>query len=200
MRDPLAAMAPLADYTVTPHGAYGVARVTSADGACGVGAHPCRHWGLDMRPAVRRAWVVAPERAVVRYVDRDASASAAPLGGYGPGSLLLEGWHAAHVLGHLDPASIPATLAPGVVVEAGDQLGRVDAGPNHLHWEVRRVLLPPRGAARGELTWSPLHWLAARQLAAGAVAGVAAVLLPAALMLGVALVGGAVAVTGARDA
>ena len=180
MYDPLAVTLPVARYRVTPHGEY--AFVRSAD---------VTHWGLDMRPDVTHDWCVAPEHGVVRYVDRDGAGDASPLTNYGPGSLIIEGALGfSHVLGHLDPATIPDHIVPGYVVRCGERVGRIDRGPNHVHWEVRTELLPPRGAARGRLTWHPLRWLAMRQLAAGAATGLALVTLPLVLVVGLGVVAG----------
>lgn len=193
MHDPLAVTKPVERYRVTPHGDYGSHRETPADGACGVGKHPCDHPGFDMsvRDQPARFWeVVAPEHALVRYVDRDGESDASPLGGYGPGSMLLDGaLDFGHVLGHLDPASIPAYVRPGAIVECGQYVGTIAHGPNHVHWETRwHKLLSGRGAERMHYTVHPLRWLAFRQALAGLAVGVAFVKLP--LLLAGALVTG----------
>lgn len=190
MFDPTAVTLPLSPYKVTPNGEYRWVRRTK-DGGTRL------HYGLDMRPLVERAWCVAPERAVVRYVDRDASADATPLGGYGPGALILDGALGYyHVLAHLEPDSIPSHLVPGAVVRCGERVGRIapstasEPNLNHVHWEVRRAVTPPAGVARGEYVIDPRRWLAMRQLGAVGAVGAALVALPLALVVGLGVVAG----------
>lgn len=171
MYDPTAVMLPVPRYRVTPRGHYGAQR----DGGV-------VHWGLDMSVRYEPAagWRVrAPERMVVRYVDRDADADASPLKRYGPGSLEGEGALGfSHVLAHLDPATIPAHIVPGYVLRCGEYVGTISSPENHVHWEVRTKLLSAPGAERGRYTWSPRRWLAMRQGLAVAAVGVALVKLP----------------------
>jgi hypothetical protein len=179
--DPLAVTTPVPKWRVTPRGHYGALR----DGGV-------VHLGLDM--SVRyvpdgAGWdVVAPERMVVRYVDRDADADASPLGNYGPGSVAGEGqWPFGHILAHLDVSTIPAHIVPGYVLQCGEFVGRISKPENHVHWEVRFWrFLSARGADRARYTWSPLRWLAYRQALAGAAVGVALVKLPFLLVAGLA--------------
>jgi hypothetical protein len=184
VHDPTAVTAPLRHWRVTPTGDYGDVR---SGGVV--------HNGLDMstRYEPHDGWnVVAPERMTVRYVDRDPAGSESPLNRYDPGAMLAEGALGfSHLLGHLDPATIPAWIVPGVVVPCGAFVGRVAEGPNHLHWETRTKLLSAPGAERERYTWHPMRWLAMRQLLAVGAVGVAVVKLPFAV---VALLAGASAV------
>lgn len=157
---------PVARYRVSPNGGYARERNTPAQGGCGTGEHPCVHAGLDMVPLTPHDWCVAPERCVVRHVARDNVTS--PLRGYGPGAVLVRGFREWHVLGHLDPATLEG-IEPGRVFAAGERVGRIARGPNHVHWEIRKVELPPRGAARLPLTRNPLRWLRERELVAAAL-------------------------------
>lgn len=171
MYDPLDVRLPVARYRVSPHGGYAFVRETPADGACGIGTHPCTHPGLDMVPLVPHDWCVAPERSVVRYVARDNDTS--PLRGYGPCAVLLAGtWlgrRVWHVLGHLDPKTLVDGVARGRVFRAGERIARISLSANHVHWEIRKVELPPRGDERIPLTLNPLRWLRERELAAAAL-------------------------------
>jgi murein DD-endopeptidase MepM/ murein hydrolase activator NlpD len=125
---------------VTPHGAYGQPRPDSASGGCGVGVHPCVHWGVDLGAAVGTA-VVAPERGEVHYSM--ASPMLPPLRGYQPGAVLMRGVSGAwHVLGHLvnmttgDHRAAPTPQGGWSIVEEGQKLGEI-GGAHHVHWEVR---------------------------------------------------------------
>lgn len=163
MYDPLSVCLPVARYRVSPNGGY--AKLRTRDDLCR-GDAPCTHAGLDMVPLTTHDWCVAPERCVVRYVAFDGDTS--PLSGYGPGAVLVKGWSVWHVLGHLDPATL-AGVQPGRVYAAGERVGRIAIRTNHVHWEVRTVELPPRGAARLPLTRNPLRWLRERELLAAAL-------------------------------
>lgn len=130
--------APLPTMRTGPTGAYGASR--------GGGR---RHWGYDIvgKPG---DVVVAPEDLTILHVANDDTTS--PLGGYGPGAILARGASGAyHVIGHMDPT----TWQVGDRVSEGDPIGVVGR-LNHVHWEIRTVELPPRGAARGPLTLDPV--------------------------------------------
>lgn len=167
MYDPLSVRLPVDRYRVSPHGGYAKVRLTPADGACGIGTHPCTHPGLDMVPLVPHEWCVAPEHCVVRFVARDNATK--PLSGYGPGAVLVQGWGVWHVLGHLDPTTFVDGVERGRVFRAGERIARISLSANHVHWELRTVELPPRGDARIPLTRNPLRWLRERELVAAAL-------------------------------
>lgn len=177
MYDPLAVCLPVERYRVSPHGGYLYRRLTPADGACGIGSHPCTHPGLDMVPLTPHDWCVAPERCVVEYVARDNATK--PLSGYGPGAVLVRGlfpfgfWRRWHVLGHVDPATFVDGVEKGRVFAAGERIARISLSANHVHWELRTAPTPPRGDARIPFLRNPLSWLRERELAAaGLLAGV----------------------------
>lgn len=138
-------MRPPAPIRSAPGGRYGAVRSGGVT-----------HWGLDIAGPVG-ARVVAPESMTVSHVA--VNNATPPLSGYGPGAVLAHGasgqWH---VLGHLDPRSWSGPV-PGRVYAEGEWVGDMSTA-RHVHWEVRTVQLPARGAARGLLTLDPVRWLA----------------------------------------
>lgn len=77
---------PVKPFNTAPFGAYGFVRHTAAEGACGLGQHPCTHWGSD---------IVAPAGTVVAaptdgwiLVSRDWG-NTHPYGGFGPGLVVF---------------------------------------------------------------------------------------------------------------
>lgn len=152
MFDPLSVTAPLAEYVITPHGGFAYVREGGVV-----------HHGIDMRPKVPHDWCVAPELGTVTHVALDNSTP--PLSRYGPGAVLLRGRRVWHVLGHLDPKTL-VDVKPGRRFAPGERVGRVDVGPNHVHWEVRTVERPPVGAERARFVVNPITWLRERELAA----------------------------------
>jgi murein DD-endopeptidase MepM/ murein hydrolase activator NlpD len=140
---------------VTPHGAFGFARKTRSDGACGrSGKYPCTHLGVDLA-GKKGTPVFAPEAGHVVIAAFDDATP--PLRGYGPGAVVFLGASGMrHILGHLDPEwwratpwQIPGVNAPltqgfigpdrmpaeGRVYREGEQIG-VMSHLNHVHWEV----------------------------------------------------------------
>jgi hypothetical protein len=145
----LDAVTPLQRYTVPAGGRYGITRPGGVV-----------HNAWDMVPVDASEYVVAPERSTVRYVTTHG---AAPLSGYDPGAVLLDGLGVYHVLGHLNPADLAGVVA-GRVYEAGEPIARIDAGKGHVHWEPRLTMLPATGEARGKATLHPTLWLLYRRV------------------------------------
>lgn len=139
-------MQPPATILTSPGGRYGAVRAGGR-----------QHWGLDIAGKAG-APVAAPESLTIEHVATDNVTP--PLSGYGPGAVLGRGasgqWH---VLGHLDPATWSGPVVGRVYAE-GEWVGNMAPikGP-HVHWEVRTVALPARGAARGLATLDPVAWL-----------------------------------------
>jgi murein DD-endopeptidase MepM/ murein hydrolase activator NlpD len=76
---------PLASFTVSKFGAYGVRRFRIDQGACGVHGFPCTHWGVDMSAPPGSA-VVVPFSGFVLY---HGPADKPPFVGYGPWVALI---------------------------------------------------------------------------------------------------------------
>ena len=157
---------------VTPHGAFGFARKTTADGRCGyANRYPCVHRGVDLA-APKGTPVYAPESGavVVSASDNDTP----PLRGYGPGAVVFLGDSGLrHVLGHMDPAwwselawvrQLPGMLPDALVPDrvpadgrryaAGQQIGVV--AKDHLHWEVS--LTKSSGGGQPGTRIDPIAW------------------------------------------
>jgi len=152
----------------TPNGRWGTERITAAQGACGVGKHPCVHSGLDLAGAAGTR-VYAPEDL---SIDSVATGALPPFRGYGPGVMLARGKQTGfyHLFAHLEYGSIPSAKVPGDWLDdlrtigpvwdrdssqrrqlrAGELVG-VTSSANHSHWEVR-------SSAHGART-SPARWI-----------------------------------------
>jgi len=137
----------------TPHGHYGYARNSPADGrGCGLDGkkYPCVHPGLDLA-GVEGTEVYAPENGTIAAV---ATGTLMPFRGYGPGVILIRGDSGVyHLFGHLHYGSIPAAFQKldwedywqdGLLnakpdrarVKEGQVIG-VTSSADHVHWEVR---------------------------------------------------------------
>jgi murein DD-endopeptidase MepM/ murein hydrolase activator NlpD len=148
---------------VTPHGGFAARRLTDADGACGISAHPCTHWGVDLAAPGGTA-VVAPERGEVWYSM--ASPMLRPLRGYQPGAVLLRGVSGmTHVLGHLvnlalgDHRDTAPPQGGWAVVEEGQKLGEVSPAAGHTHWEIRATPFRQKGMLDAAFYVDPEVWL-----------------------------------------
>lgn len=133
------------DGSPTPHGAWLYARPTHT------------HAGVDLG-AREGVEVVAPCDGVVEVVDREGKAGSG-WHGYAPVVVLrsslgnLQLWH---VLAHLRGIEVH----PGDALKEGTRVGVV--GPErHVHWEVRRKLLPAysRGQRPHQISVDPLSLL-----------------------------------------
>lgn len=119
------------------------------------------HYGLDLG-AKPGSIVRAPEAMeVLAFAVNDKTK---PLTGYGPAAILAKGASGVyHVIGHMDAwgwSGDDRALLPwiGRTYVEGEVIGTVSK-LNHVHWEVRTVALPARGADRAALTLDPRAWL-----------------------------------------
>lgn len=76
---------PVTPYATGRTGHYGAVRETPADGGCGIGQHPCHHWGAD---------IVGPTGTVVKaptngWVLVSQETDSPPFSGYGPAVVLF---------------------------------------------------------------------------------------------------------------
>ena len=117
------------------------------------------HAGVDLH-ASSGTPVLAPEAGRVLVStgrDTDVTIEGWSFAGYGPGVVVLAGESGAyHLLGHLDSVGL---VEGGAIVLEGAELGR-SGNLGHVHWEVRSMLVPPRGASIVETTTDPQLWLA----------------------------------------
>jgi len=117
------------------------------------------HAGVDLHASAGTP-VLAPEdgRVLVSTgVDTSVTIDGWSFSGYGPGVVVLAGESGAyHLLGHLAAGEL---VAGGAIVLEGAELGRA-GNEGHVHWEVRSMLVPPRGASIVETTSDPEAWLA----------------------------------------
>ena len=118
-------------------GCYGCVRMTPADGACGVGSHPCIHYGADLFATDPQ--VFAPDSGRVVAVSGGESA---PWRGYGPGVEVIKGDSGVFLLlAHLSRSTIDVEV--GELVSEGQPIAKFDRGIGHTHFEVRRQLTGP---------------------------------------------------------
>lgn len=120
------------------------------------------HAGVDLH-ASSGTPVYAPEagRVLVAGRDVDVTIEGWSFSGYGPGVVVLAGESGAyHLLAHLDVDGL-AELGGAVVLE-GAELAR-SGNLGHVHWEVRSMLVPPRGASIVETSTDPELWLAGHE-------------------------------------
>lgn len=156
---------------VGTNGAYGFVRRTPADGGCGVGSHPCTHYGVDL-VASEGARVVSPVDGWVVY----AVGAIPPFKGFDPAVCVIEEdsaieTHRFHLLGHLDYYRsrdyFGDNHADGwprrvrVPVRAGQIVGVV-GGYRHVHWQVQSDVYQRNGRTWKDLTTSPLEWASRR--------------------------------------
>lgn len=142
---------PIRPATITPNGAFGAVRLTSAQGACGVSSHPCTHLGVDLR-APSGSPVYAPVRGMV-VATGDGESS--PWRGYGPFVVVIlgaDGFY--HLIAHMNPG----LLRIGEIVSPGQSIGTV-SDANHVHWELRRKLTPGSGGTNATNNLDPMAWV-----------------------------------------
>lgn len=130
------AQPPILPLVVPRTGGFAAARLSPADGSCGVHPYPCYHPGIDAEGA-QGTVVNAPEDGSVVLM---ADGSQPPWVGYGPYLVLIlgkSGYY--HLLAHLQPGSVIPNV--GDPVTAGQPVATTSSA-NHTHWEVRLKVTP----------------------------------------------------------
>jgi murein DD-endopeptidase MepM/ murein hydrolase activator NlpD len=146
---------PILPLSVPRTGGFKAARLSPADGACGVHPYPCYHPGIDAG-GVQGTVVRYPEDGTIVLV---ATGSAPPWEGYGPFLALVKGASGYyHLLAHLEPGSVLGGV--GAQGKAGQPIAKTSSA-NHTHWEVRKKVTPNYSANETNLdnNIDPMQWL-----------------------------------------
>ncbi len=141
--------------------AYASWRRTPEEGGCGVRAHPCQHWGVDLR-SPEGTPVHCPEDGEITHVaeaeDGTVSGTPSPFRGFGPAVVVVKGEETGlyHLLAHLRKGKL--RVAKGSRVRGGQIVGELAALRSpHVHWQVQTQ---PTVDSRGwePITKDPIAW------------------------------------------
>ena len=164
----MGAVWPVWPISVGVHSTYAAWRNSPADGGCGVGNHPCQHWGVDLRAAPGTK-VYAPDDGEIVYAVEgpDSGGTPRPFRGFGPAVVVLRGADGLfHLLAHLrlgslvhgvheDSAGNPVRVS--LPVRSGEVLGVV-SGLNHTHWQVQTQPTIAGAPSWESITEDPIAW------------------------------------------
>jgi murein DD-endopeptidase MepM/ murein hydrolase activator NlpD len=123
--------------------------------------HEKYHAGLDIFNNGKR--VVAPESGRVIVALHQIPSGKTVYGGYGPGVVVIHGESGVyHWLAHVKNP----TVERNDPVVAGQIIA--EATTDHVHWELRQILIPYKGTAYWPwtVTLDPIRWLIFRELTA----------------------------------